>query len=144
MKRLLILSILISISGCSKASTYETLEVNGQEIKLDVETCQIHYESQITKIDINKKCYFIKENNTDIVRVKHYADIASYVALIVGDSLPKNPEYPFTMSREDCGSTLKALIIGKDTISLSKKRLTETITCAGMGSDEKEFYILSH
>jgi hypothetical protein len=62
----------------------------------------------------------------------------------VGDTLPKNTEYPLTLHRDDCGATLKALIISETGTKLSDKTFTNTVTCAGVGADEKELYILSH
>jgi len=146
MHRLLVSVLLVfsSASGCASVEMRETLEVQGMNILLNTRECSVKLEAQELSIGTGASCFFIKENNTNKVRTKYYKDIDSYVALIVGDTLPKNPEYPLTMQRNDCGSTVKALIISKDGISMAKKKFTNTVTCAGVGSDEKEFYILSH
>ncbi|WDE10016.1 hypothetical protein [Thalassomonas haliotis] len=146
MYKLLISFVLASVSafGCASTEQHETLEIMDMKILLNTSQCTINSGSQNLSTGTEANCFFIKENNSSKIRTKYYKDIDSHVALIVGNSLPKNREYPLTMQRDDCGSTIKALIINKNGVKITEKEFTKTVTCAGVGSDEKEFYILSH
>jgi len=135
---------LIFISGCSFAEKYESLDLEGKMVSLNTSKCYVNYDSKDIHFGSVGNCFFVKENNSEKIRMKYYKDIDSYVFLIVGDMLSKDPEYPLTMQREDCGSTVKALIINKKEAIVSINKFTNTVTCAGIGSDEKEFYFLSH
>lgn len=146
MNKLLILVVLTCVSalGCASTTKHETLEIMGMNILLNTSLCTINSGSQYLSTGTGANCFFIKENNSSTIRTQYYKDIDAYVALIVGNSLPKSSEYPLTMQRDDCGSTIKALIINKNGVKITEKKFTKTVTCAGVGSDEKEFYILSH
>lgn len=135
---------MLFLSGCASTSLLEKVEIEGFEISLDKQKCLLAVDNKSLKIQMTSMCHFVKNSNTSTIRVKYYDDIDSHVLLIVGTSSPKNPEYPLTIKRNDCGSQLQALIIKKTGSSLSSKILSNTLTCAGIGVDEKDFYILSH
>jgi len=136
--------VMLFLSGCASTSLLEKVEIEGFEISLDKQKCLLAVDNKSLKIQMTSMCHFVKNSNTSTIRVKYYDDIDSHVLLIVGTSSPKNPEYPLTIKRNDCGSQLQALIIKKTGSSLSSKILSNTLTCAGIGVDEKDFYILSH
>ena len=144
LRNIYLICFLLVMSGCSQAQTYETLEVAGHVLKLDTKSCQLDFGTKIMNLDMGEKCHFIKEGNTEDVIVKYYSDKELHVVLIVGDSVIENPEYPVTMNRDDCGSIINALLVNKNNIRISSKTLNDTVTCASVGVDEKEYYMLSH
>ena len=131
------------LSGCSHASVEEN-EIAGVKISLDSEKCSLKLDDKTLNIEMQPKCYFVKNSATESIGIKYYDDIKSHVLLIVGTSVPKDPDYPLTLIRSDCGSQLQALIIKNGKAQLSSKTFSNTLTCAGVGVDEKEYYILSH
>ncbi|HEB94167.1 MAG TPA: hypothetical protein ENI94_12030 [Gammaproteobacteria bacterium] len=135
--------ICILLSGCSHAAI-EKYEISDLKISLDTEKCSLKVDGRALNIEMQSKCYFVKDSGTGIVGVKYYSDIESHVLLIVGNSVSKDPDYPLTLTRNDCGSKLRALVIKNKTAMLSVKIFSNTLTCAGIGVDEKEYYILSH
>ncbi len=135
--------IMYILSGCSHASV-EKHEIEGIKLSLDSEKCSLNVDGKTFNIEMKPKCYFVKRSGAEFVGVKYYDDINSHELLIVGTSAPKDPEYPLTLTRTDCGSQLQALIINNKTAKLSSKTFSNTLTCAGVGVDEKEYYILSH
>jgi hypothetical protein len=136
------LSALILLSSCALAGKFESLELERQKITLRQSECRIELGVAQIPLEMDGDCHFIKRSG--IIHTKYYKDINAHVVLIVGDPLPKDPNYPLTVSRSDCGSTIKALIVNETSIYLSDKSFSETVTCAGVGVDEKEYYMLSH
>ena len=131
------------LSGYSHASVEES-KIGGLNILLDNEKCSLVIDGKVLNVGIKPKCYFVKHSVTGSIRVKYYNDIKSYVLLIVGTSAPKDPDYPLTLVRSDCGRQMQALIIKNKMASLSSRVFSGSLTCAGVGVDEKEYYILSH
>lgn len=131
------------LSGCSHAAV-EKHEISDLKISLDIKKCLLKVDGKILNLEMQPKCYFVKDSSTGTVGIKYYSDINSHVLLIVGDPAPKDPDYPLTLTRSDCGNKLQALIVRNKTALLSAKVFSNTLTCAGIGVDEKEYYILSH
>lgn len=140
LSRLVVLYMLLC--GCSAVSA-EQYEVDGVRISLDSAKCLLKVNDKTLSVEMKPSCYVVKHNGGE-AGVKYYDDIKSHVLLIVGTSAPKNPEYPLTLKRNDCGSQLRALIIKNGTALLSSKTFSDGLTCAGVGADQKEYYILSH
>jgi hypothetical protein len=136
------LFVMLSTSAC--AST-ETAAVNEASIELDVQRCVVATKNNI-KLNLSMKplCGFMKLSNSDKVMVKYYNDIKSHVIVVVGTSATNIPDFPITATRKDCGSQLQAVIISDKKLSVSTKILSDMITCAGTGVDEKVYWMLSH
>lgn len=144
MKKLGILCLIFGLSGCATASPVENIEVDGLSISLNLNSCITTIGENNLAFKMEPICHFVKNTNADSVRVKYYKDIDSYVILVVGKTLPPDSEYPLTVNRNDCGSQVKALIIKNGNPAISAKSFTDTVTCAGVGVDGKDYYILSH
>lgn len=144
MKNIIFFLTLALLSGCASAGKYETLKIQSKTILLNQSECKIELKDTQLQLNISGDCHFIKNSNSDSIRTKYYEDINAHVTLIVGDPLPKDPNYPLTMERTDCGSTIKALIVKSNSVYISDKSFSDTVTCAGIGSDEKEYYMLAH
>lgn len=136
-------SVIFFLNGCAHASTEEKM-IAGKQISLDSEKCVLIIDNKILNIEMKPRCYFVKHSSSGKVGVKYYDDIDAHVLLIVGTSAPKDPEYPLTLKRDDCGEQVQALIIKKDKALLSSEIFSNVLTCAGVGVDEKGYYILSH
>ncbi len=136
-------SVILFLNGCAHASLEEEV-IAGKKISLDSEKCLLNVDNKILNIEMKPRCYFVKHSSSGKIGVKYYDDIDAYVLLIVGTSASKDPEYPLTLKRDDCGEQVQALIIKKDTALLSFKIFSNIIACAGVGADEKGYYILSH
>lgn len=93
--------------------------------------------------EIKPDCFFVKNSASGKIDIKFYNDIGATVLLVVGTISPKDKEYPLTLKRNDCGTQIQALILKKGKPTLSKV-FSNTLVCAGVGTDEKMFYILSH
>lgn len=141
--KLMISTCLITLSTAACANT-EAVTIKDSIISLDTEKCSIKFNGKETNLGLNRNCFFIKKSNSEEIRIEYYKDIFSYVLLVVGTSVKNSPDFPLIQSREDCGSQLQAIRISNiGNISLSKV-MSNTITCAGIGVDEKEFWILAH
>lgn len=140
----ILLPFLILLSSCAVAGSIESFMLNDRKINLNNAKCQVEFKGVQIDLAMKGDCYFIKRSNS--VHAQYYKDINAHVMLIVGDPLPKDPNYPLTLKRSDCGATIKALVISDSEkgMYLSDKSFSNTITCAGVGADEKEYYILSH
>ena len=130
------------LCGCSAVSA-EQYEIDGVRISLDSAKCLLKVNDKPLSVEMKPKCFVVKHNGSE-AGVKYYDDIKSHVLLIVGASAPKDAEYPLTLERSDCGTQLRALIIRNGTALLSSKTFSNGLTCAGVGADQKEYYILSH
>ena len=140
-------SVILLFNGCAHASLEEGV-VAGKKISLDTEKCLLTIDNKVLKIEMKKKCYFIKKSypvtSEKEFGVYYYDNIDAHVLLIVGTSAPKNhPSHlSFTLGRDDCGEQRQVLIIKKETASLYK--VTDVgLICAGLGADEKVYNILS-
>lgn len=140
---LFFLSMVLVLSGCAHASQEKSLMVAGVKVSLNSESCSLSIDNEILNIEMKPRCYFVAGDSGKDVGVKYYDDIGAHVLLIVGTPAPKDPDYPLTLKRDDCGEQLQALII-KKTTSLLSKVSSNTLVCAGIGVDEKVYYILSH
>ncbi|WP_207787856.1 hypothetical protein [Candidatus Thiosymbion oneisti] len=131
------------LSTCACADT-EAIRIKNKTILLNTENCSIEVNGKKSNLALNRNCFFIKKSNSEEIRIEYYKDILSYVLLVVGTSVGNMPDFPLTQSRKDCGSQLQAIKISNiGNISLSRV-ISDTITCAGIGVDEKEFWILAH
>lgn len=130
-------------SGCIQAAPKEEI-IADINISLDEKKCIIKIDNKTFIIEMKPNCYFVKHSNTGDTRVKYYKDIDAHVVLVSGSSAVKDPKYPLTLKRNDCGTQIQALIIKKGIPQLSSKIFSHTRICAGLGADEKEYYILSH
>jgi hypothetical protein len=130
------------VTGCSFA-TSESFEVNNITITLSNLDCVVRVSGQKLLPALGPKCHFIKDGASGKVKSKYYADIQSHVVLLLGNSVSNEAVFPLSKTRNDCGSKLQALIIS-NRVQFSSKTLSDTFTCAGVGVDEKEFYMLSH
>jgi len=136
--------ILISLSSFACAND-EMVFVNNKTIVLNKDKCTLSINDSIEKkLDLTPKCIFVKENNLKKIEIKFINDINSYVLIIIGRSVKNHPDFPFTKTRNDCGSQLQAIIIPKKGALRLSKVITDSITCAAIGVDEKEFWIISH
>jgi hypothetical protein len=140
---ILLFSLIFVLNGCAHASQQKEIEVSGIKITLNSENCLLNINGKTLKIEMKPRCYFAIGDSGKDVGVKYYDDIGAHVLLIIGTSAPKDPDYPLTLKRNDCGEQLQALIIKKTTPLLSKVS-SNTLVCAGVGADEKVYYILSH
>lgn len=131
------------LSACVHAAQEKAVTVAGKQIFLDSESCTLKIDNEVLNIGMKPRCYFAIGDSGKDVGIKYYDDIGAHVLLIVGTSAPKNPDYPLTLKRNDCGEQLQALIIKGKTSRLSKVA-SDTLICAGVGADEKTYYILSH
>ncbi len=139
------LSVMFFLSGCAHASLEEGV-IAGKKLSLDSEKCMLTIDNITFNLEMKPRCYFVKQSypvRSEKVGFKYYDDIDTYVILIVGTSAAKDPEYPLTLKRDDCGEQMQALIIKKGTALLSSKRFSGGLTCAGLGADEKKYWILS-
>jgi hypothetical protein len=132
---------LISTSACA---TSEEIIVNNNLIKLNTKDCSFVYKNKKTKLLLKNECFFVKNSNTEDARIEYYDDIKSYVIVVVGETVNNHPDFPLTQIRKDCGSQLQAIIISKNSSVTTSKLVAGSITCAGLGIDEKEFWILAH
>ncbi|MFT6388719.1 MAG: hypothetical protein ACJAUP_002102 [Cellvibrionaceae bacterium] len=88
-------------------------------------------------------CFFAKKHrNSDQVQ-NYYHDMQSHVVTIVGGAINQTPIYPLVKKRSYCSNSTQAIII-KDNVAKLSSRITEGFSCAGIGSDEKEYRIFSH
>lgn len=140
---LFFLSIILILSGCAHASQEIAVMVAGKKISLDSDNCLLNIDGKTLSLEMKPRCYFVVGDSGKEVGIKYYDDIDAHVLLIVGTSAPKDPDYPLTLKRGDCGEQLQAVITKKTTSVLSKVS-SNTLICAGVGADEKMYYILSH
>lgn len=133
---------LTSATACAEN---EEVTVNGARISLNTEKCTITTaNNNETRLALEPNCFFVKKSGTEQIRVEHYADIASRVLLVVGSSVKNHPDFPITQSRNDCGNQLQAIKISDKGNVKTAKLISDTITCAGTGVDEKEYWMLAH
>ena len=131
-----------SLFAC--ASPIETIPINEKQLILETKTCKITLDKQSLFLGMKPNCLFIKENNESTkIKSYYYKDIQSHVFIVVGGTHQSDPDRPFTHTRTDCGNQTQAIII-KNNIAILSPRISEGLSCAGLGSDEKEFHILSH
>ncbi len=133
--------VMLSTSACANNAE---ITVNNNAITLNSEKCSIKINNEESNLMLKSNCFFIKKSNSKEIRVEYYEDILSYVLLVVGTSVKNNPDFPLTQSRKDCGSQLQAIKISNTGVITMSKIMSDTITCAGIGVDEKEFWILAH
>jgi len=132
------------VSACANAE-FERAKIDGHDIYLNINKCEYSIDGgDLKKFNLSEKCYFIRNNITKDIAYSFEKDIRSNVILIVGESVTNNPDFPLTKIRKDCGSQLQALILPKEGKPKLSKVIKETITCAGIGVDKKEFWIISH
>ncbi len=136
--------ILVLISFNTACTANETVRVNSLDISLSSKSCSLSINSKITYLDINNTCYFVKKSDSGDIRVEYYDDIKSYVVVIVGNLVRNNPDFPLTSIRKDCGSELQAIIISRAGSLKISAISSGAITCAGIGIDEKEYWLLAH
>lgn len=144
MRSMLIVVYFLCLSGCALAGKTENFTLADKSISLNTKNCYVTMNDQITHIEMNGNCLFVKENNSDTIRTEYFEKLNAHVALIIGGNPTQDPDYPYTLTRTDCGNSLTAIIIKTDLIETSDKVFDNIITCAGIGTDEKEFVILSH
>jgi len=142
----LIILFSLFLNGCGESSSgsIENTKVGGVEVSLNNKNCSLSVDNKKAgNIDMTPACYFVKGSASGKTDIKYYKDIDTHVLLLVGTISPKDKDYPLTLKREDCGTQIQALLIkgGKATLS---KVSSNTLICAGVGTDEKMFYILSH
>lgn len=142
----LIILCSLFFNGCGESSSnsLESIEVNGANVSLNNKNCSLTInKKELGKTNMKPACYFVRNSASGEIDMKYYKDIDTHVLLVVGTISPKDKEYPLTLKRDDCGTQIQALLIkGKEAI-LSKVS-SNTLICAGVGTDEKMFYILSH
>jgi hypothetical protein len=133
--------LIISTSACAAS---EKVLVNNSQIILNVKTCTVNFNENESKLLLENDCYFVRNSNSNSIRAEYYSDIKSHVLLIVGSTVKNDPSFPITETRNDCGSQLQGLIISDiETMRLSKV-MPSSITCAGIGVDEKDYWIIGH
>ncbi len=133
-------------NGCgeSSSSSTENTKAGVVDVSLNNENCSLSVDNkEVGNIDMKPACYFVKGSASGKIDIKYYKDIDTYVLLFVGTISPKDKDYPLTLKREDCGTQIQALLIKGSEATLSKVS-SNTLICAGVGTDEKMFYILSH
>ena len=133
-------------NGCGEpsSSSVEKTEAGGVDISLNNKNCSLSVgNKKVGDVAMTPACYFVKGSASGKVDIKYYKDIDTHVLLLVGTISPKDKDYPLTLKRDDCGTQIQALLIKGNEATLSKVS-SNTLLCAGVGTDEKMFYILSH
>jgi len=96
-------------------------------------------------------CFFVrKHSNSNAIKSHFYKDKFDkgedhiHVVVVTGTVLPRNPDDPITplSKRNDCGSQTQALLLRKEGVLVSKR--VAGGACAGLGLDEKEFWMFAH
>lgn len=138
-------SLFLLLNACAGASdSIDKVTIDGVNLSLNNKSCVLMIGNEKLSIkEMKPNCFFVKNSASGKTDSKYYDDIGANVLLVVGTISPKDKEYPLTLKRNDCGTQIQALILKKGKPTLSKVS-SNTLICAGVGTDEKMFYILSH
>lgn len=122
----------------------ESFSLNGQSIKLDSKNCEISYQGEVKSLGVNGTCLFAKESNTSKIKTYFFDDIQSEVAVIIGNSIIDNPDYPVTQKRNDCGDSVVGITVSNTGDLKLKASEGSSVYCAGIGAGETLYWVLSH
>jgi len=146
--RIILLSCLL-FSSCAFSTNIdfnsnESVNLGEHLVSLDSDSCSIELSGVIKTLDIEGKCVFIKKDQTSEVKTYHFDDIESEVAIVIGNNIINDPEYPITSKRSDCGDVLVGITVNKSGDIKLKTSENSSIYCAGTGAEEPLYWVLSH
>lgn len=120
----------------------ESITVNDITLALDNQQCKVSSIRQpVRYLEIRPECHFVRDEKSQKIHIEKIA-AQRYVVLVVGSPVIKQPRHPITMTRHDCGSQLKAVIVDGERITVSKNALTSKLFCAGLGVDREYYQVL--
>ncbi len=142
-RNFLIVPFVLGISSISACSA-EEVEIQNKMLVLDQKQCLVRYKNKEAPLELDGQCHFVKAPNSKSIHKQFYNDLNAHVIVVVGANVKNNPDFPITRQRSDCGNRVQAVIVsGEGRITLSKP-VASSVTCAGVGMDEKEFWMLAH
>ncbi len=85
-------------------------------------------------------CHFAMSSEGEVQHFTYSNHDDATVVIVIGTPPEEDPAEPLTL-RDDCGLESQGIILRPAAVSLSERVARGSIKCAGVGVDEKEFWL---
>ncbi|AHG22847.1 hypothetical protein Z042_15465 [Chania multitudinisentens RB-25] len=113
------------------------------------EHCQLNISSSTVKktypLTLTAPCHFLRDTNAEPQKYR-YSDVSiEAIFVISGNPVTKQERETWNLSPEMlCGMQGQGLLFDGTDFSISKKKLNNILLCKDKGTDEKNYWMLSH